>query len=470
MWLKLLRRVNYSSRVQQLTLEISSLQAQLEVARTTMNEHSARLRERDASRRFEARARDLEVRLQERDARIRELEEELATAEAQAEVYEGRVQVYDKRVRAYKERVRLAEQQVRDAEAEMEALQFSRTSHSEENVKELDYAKKLLQRLAVAYGELYARKQERDREVQLLEWALRDKGKRVETLEQTVELAKKERQELVEELAARRIVDDPEGWSGFGSGISTEKGDSRAELDELLVAALEGQRVARVMEAERLELLTRDLPQHSLQQAEDATSLCSFPQPSSSSSTGGISRSAESELAQLRAECVALRMEQESLEQDLVDAAMDAEEHARQAAAYHQLQVDYASLEAELSRVRTQYNSAQSSNVYTSHAQTQADLSRLETEHKRLQDEFVAYKQSMEETARAAAEHEARAILLNGLQAREHALRDQMDGLRTQIAQLEKALLEERARVKRAEGKIAEAKAMEQALRDDIDE
>lgn len=423
-----------------------------------MNEHSARLRERDASRRFEVRARDLEFCLQERELRIRELEDELATAEAQAEVYEGRVQVYDKRVRAYKDRVRIAEQQAREAEAEIEALQVNRTWQNEGTIKELEYTKMLLERLTVAYGELAAQMREKDKAVRSLEWALSDKEKRVETLERSVKVVEGDLMELAKEFGTGWSVSNSERWKGFGDSIDGGD-DSRAELNELLVVAMDGQREMRAMEVEELELLAQQ-PRASL---------------SSQSLSSSAGSSAELEIAQLRAQCAALQAEQDSLEQDLVDAAMDAEEHARQASAYKQLQTDYASLEAELLRVCTQHTLSAlpqpvDPNTRTAHAQAQADLTRLETEHKRLQGEFAEYKRSMEEATRAVAEHEARAVLLNGLQAREHALREQMDELRAYVAELEKKLVEEKNNVKKAEEKLTEAKIVEGGLRYDINE
>ncbi|CAE6462400.1 unnamed protein product [Rhizoctonia solani] len=441
----------HSDEKRKLALEISSLQSQLEVARTTINEHAARLRERDTSKRFETRARELEARIQERDLRIRELEEELATAEAQVEVYEGRVQVYDKRVQAYKERVRVAERQARSSEAELEALQVSQASNNEGIAKELAYAKALLERFAVAYGDLHAMSQAKDRRIQALGGELWDKGKEVAMMEQMVAWAEEEKGILAEELGARQRPLDLEGREEHGSHSDDE--DSPIELDELMMLALEGKREIREMELRKLELLSN----------YDDTPIAG---PSSTSSSG-LSPSEEQELTRLRTECAMLREEQESLEQDLVDAAMESEEHTRQTAAYQELQVEYASLEAELARVRSH---SISPSAHPSHIKAQADLSRLESEHKQLQDEFAAYKQSMQETAQAAAEHEARALLLNGLQAREHSLREQMDVLRTQIARLEKDLADEKEVVKRAERRLVQAKTVEEELREDIDE
>lgn len=56
----------------------------------------------------------------------------------------------------------------------------------------------------------------------------------------------------------------------------------------------------------------------------------------------------------------------------------------------------------------------------------------------------------MEDTACSAAEHEARTVLLNGSQAREHAPRDQVEGLRAQIKNPKGELVVERASVERA--------------------
>ncbi|CAE6535703.1 unnamed protein product, partial [Rhizoctonia solani] len=447
----------HSDEKRKLTQEISSLQSQLEVARATMHEHASRLRERDTSKRFESRARDLEARIQERDLRIRELEEELATAEAQAQVYEGRVQVYDKRVKAYKERVRVAEQQARNTEAEIEALQTARTFNDQESTKELAYTKGLLERLAIAYGDLHARSQAKDRRIHALEGELRDKGKEVATMEQMATWAEEERRSLVEELDARRGSAQLEGWEESWYTGHLEEGNSRDELDELMMAALEGRREMRAMEIRKLELLSND----------DYTPIASTSSLPSLSASSSLSHLDELELVRLRAECDALREEQESLEQDLVDAAMEAEEHTRQAAAYQELQVEYASLEAELARLRSQPINPI---AHPSRLKAQADLFQIETEHKQLQDEFAAYKQKMEETALAAAEHEARALLLNGLQSREHSLREQLDALRTQVARLEKDLVDEKENVKRAERRLVQAKNVEDELREDIDE
>ncbi|KAF8757092.1 glycoside hydrolase family 16 protein [Rhizoctonia solani] len=442
----------HNDEKRKLTMEISSLQSQLEIARTTVGEHSARLRERDTSRRFETRARDLEVRIQERDLRIRELEEELATAEAQAQVYEGRMQVYDKRVKAYKERVRVAEQQARDTEIEMEALEVSQAASNEETSKELAYAKVLLERFAVAYGQLHANSQAKDKEIQALEGELRDKGRKIATLEQMAVWAEEEKRSLAEELGIQR---DPvySEWGKYRHTTYAERDSSQTDLDELVIAVLEGQREMRLMEVQKLRLFSNDVH----------TSIADTSLPSASN----LSRSEELELIKLRAECATLREEQESLEQDLVDAAMEAEEHNHQIVAYQELQVEYASLEAEIAHLRSRTIIP---NVDPSHTKAQAELSRLEAEHKQLQAEFTAYKQTMEETARAAAEHEARAVLLNGLQAREHSLREQMDALRTQIARLEKDLQDERENVKRAERRLVQAKTIEDELREDIDE
>ncbi|CAE6446688.1 unnamed protein product [Rhizoctonia solani] len=444
----------HSDEKRKLTLEIASLQSQLEVARTTINEHAARLRERDTSKRFETRARELEARIQERDSRIRELEEELATAEAQAEVYEGRVQVYDKRVQAYKERVRVAEKQARSTEAEIEALHAVQASSNEEMAKELAYTKALLEKFTIAYGDLYARSQAKDRKIQALEGELRDKGKKVATMEQMAVWAEEERRDLARELEVQRRLGYLEEQEEPRLTGRLEAEDSQAELDQLIIAALEGKREMRAMEIRKLELLS------SYNDASIASS-------SSLSTSSSVPHSDELELARLRTECAMLRDEQESLEQDLVDAAMEAEEHNRQVTAYQELQIEYASLEAELSRLRSH---SISPTPHPSHTKAQADLSRLESEHKQLQDEFAAYKQSMEETAQAAAEHEARALLLNGLQAREHSLRAQMDALRTQVARLEKDLGDEKENVKRAERRLVQAKAVEEELREDIDE
>ncbi|CAE6376808.1 unnamed protein product [Rhizoctonia solani] len=440
----------HSDEKRKLALEILSLQSQLEVARTTINEHAARLRERDTSRRFETRARELEARIQERDSQIQELEDELATAEAQAQVYEGRVQVYDKRVQAYKERVRVAERQARNSDAELEALQLAQTSSHEETAKELAYAKALLERFAIAYGDLHAKSQAKDRKIQALEGEVRDKGKKVATMERMAAWAEEDKRILEEELGTRRLLDLEEREKPRQSGLSEDE-DSHAELDELMITALEGKREMRAMEIRKLELLSN----------YDDIAIAS------TSSSSNLSYSEESELARLRTECAALREEQESLGQDLVDAAMESEEHTRQAAAYQDLQIEYASLEAELARLRSHPITP---TVHPSHIKAQADLERLESEHKQLQDEFVAYKQTMEETTRAAAEHEARAVLLNGLQAREHSLREQMDTLRTQVARLEKDLADEKENVKRAERRLVQAKTVEEELREDIDE
>ncbi|KAJ1299693.1 hypothetical protein OPQ81_005383 [Rhizoctonia solani] len=447
----------HSDEKRKLTQEISSLHSQLEVARTTINEYAARLRERDTSKRFETRARELEARIQERDSRIQELEEELATAEAQAQVYEGRVQVYDKRVKAYKDRVRIAEQQARNTEAEIEALHAARASSNEETLKELAYAKTLLEQLAIAYGDLHARSQAKDRRIYALEVEVQDKGKKVATMEQMATWAEEERRHLADELDIRRRLASSEGWEGFWHTSHFEEEGSRDEVEELMLTALEGRREMCEMEVRKLELLAIDdhIP------IPSTSSIPSF------SASSNLSHSEELELARLRAECEALREEQESLEQDLVDAAMESEEHTRQVAAYQELQVEYASLEAELARLRLQ---SVGPSAQPSHIRVQADLSRLETEHKQLQGEFLAYKQKMEETARAAAEHEARAILLNGLQSREHSLREQMDALRTRVALLEKDLADEKENVKRAERRLIQAKTVEDELREDIDE
>ncbi|KAH7339325.1 hypothetical protein B0J17DRAFT_654762 [Rhizoctonia solani] len=442
----------HSDEKRKLTLEIASLQSQLEVARTTINEHAARLRERDTSKRFETRARELEARIQERDSRIQELEEELATVEAQAQVYEGRVQVYDKRVQAYKERVRVAEKQARNTEAEIEALHGARTSGNEETAKELAYTKALLEKFAIAYGDLHAKSQAKDRRIQSLEGELRDKGKKVATMKQMAAWAEEEKHGLVEELEARRSLGYLEEWEEPRLTSRHEDEDSQAELDQLMIAVLEGKREMRAMEIRKLERFSI---------YDD------IPIASTSSSSTCVSRPEEIELARLRAECAMLREEQESLEQDLVDAAMEAEEHNHQVAAYQELQVEYASLEAELTRLRSH---SIDPSAHASHAKAQADLSRLESEHKQLQDDFASYKQSMEETVQAAAEHEARALLLNGLQAREHSLRAQMDALRTQVARLEMDLADEKENVKRAERRLVQAKTVEEELREDIDE
>ncbi|CAE6445920.1 unnamed protein product [Rhizoctonia solani] len=440
----------HSDEKRKLTTEISSLQSQLEIARTTVGEHSARLRERDTSRRFETRARDLEIRIQERDSRIRDLEEELATSEAQAQVYEGRMQVYDKRIKAYKERVRAAEQQARDTEIEVEALEMAQALGNEETSQELAYAKTLLERLAIAYGQLHESSRAKDKEIQGLEGELRDKGKRLATMEQMVVWAEEERCTLVEELDTRRSLTRTE-WEEYRHPRQVEKNRSQVELDELIVAVLEEQREMRLMDIRKLELLSSS----------------HYTPVATTSSSSSLSHSEELELARLRAECAELREEQDSLEQDLVDAAMEAEEHAHQVTAYQELQVEYASLEAEIAHLRT-HSITPSAN--SSHVKTQTDLSRLEAEHKQLQSQFAAYKQTMEETARAATEHEARAVLLNGLQAREYSLREQMDVLRTQVARLEKDLQDEKENVKRAERRLVQAKTVEDELREDIDE
>ncbi|KAG8738770.1 hypothetical protein FRC10_006487 [Ceratobasidium sp. 414] len=422
----------HADEKRRLTLDISSLQSQLDVARTTLISHTSRLRERDSSKRL---AQDLELRLQDRDARILELED-------QAQVYERRVQVYDDRVRAYKERVKIAEERAKEAEGEAELVLGERAQDGTKGAEELQYTKQLVQKFALAYGELYERMMEREREIREMRRALKGKARMVEALEEDLELVREETAELKEEVQARQL----ERWAEV-EGSGWENG-SRAQVDELLALAREGQ-----AETRRLESLAFDLGS-----PHAGPSTLSRPDPSSSGPSSSRSAALEAELGQLRTECAALREDQESLQQDLVDAAMDAEEHARQAAEHSRLQVEYASLQAELDRVRAQ--SSRSSPA----------LSQLESEHKRLVEEYDSYKTKMEGVASALAEHEARAVLLNGSQAREQALRGQIENLRGKIAGLEKALAEERASVKRAKERVAALQSVEEGLRGDMDE
>ncbi|KAF8597915.1 hypothetical protein BDV93DRAFT_561870 [Ceratobasidium sp. AG-I] len=506
-------------------LELSSLQSQLDVARSTISEQTARLRERDNSRRMELRARELEARLQERETRVRDLEEELGTAEAQAQVYESRVQVYDGRVRAYKERVRAAEERAREAEAENDALLAERVEVEKDGSKELERVKELLERMANAYGELHGRMKEREREARGMEWVLEERGRKMEALEEAVRLAQEEARDLVEEMDARqaeRRVEDLGAWSW---STEEELEDPRAGINELLALVHQDKAELREMEIEKLKFLAQ-FPSDT--QPTPPTDFSPLPSPPASPVANASANqlpfaststtSLELELRQLRAECAALRAEQESLEQDLVDAAMDAEEHTRKAGEYTRLQREYGALEAEVGRLkavagtgswegqgelarlrdelgrlqaelassRAELAKSQSelASSQTDFAQSQGELvdtrtqlansrtefARLESERTRLSDEFAAYKVSMEDTARSAAEHDARAILLNGSQAREHSLRDQIEGLRTQIRTLERELVEERASVKRGKERLDEARSVEEELREDIDE
>ncbi|KAG8725621.1 hypothetical protein FRC09_000008 [Ceratobasidium sp. 395] len=409
----------HADEKRKLTLDISSLQSQLDVARTTLISHTSRLRERDTSRRL---SQDLELRVLERDARITELED-------QAQVYERRVQVYDDRVRAYKERVKVAEERAKEAEGEAELALEERAQEGKEGHQELGYTKELVEKFALAYGELHAHMMEREREIREMRRAMKGKAKMVEVLEEDLKIAKEEAVELKEEVRARRMA----SWEQ----------DSREQVDGLLALVYEQQNEIR-----RLESLAQS-PGSSSSRAAPGLSP---PSPSSSRSVA-----LEAELAQLRSECAALHEEQESLEQDLVDAAMDAEEHARRAVEHTRLQIEYTSLQTELERIRSLSSSSPA-------------LAHLESEHKRLVDEYEAYKDRMETVALSLAEHEARAVLLNGSQAREQALRDQIVKMRGQIAGLEKALGQERASVKVAKERVAELQAVEEGLRGDMNE
>ncbi|QRW07909.1 hypothetical protein RhiLY_06908 [Ceratobasidium sp. AG-Ba] len=413
----------HAAEKRKLTLEIASLQSQLDVARTTLISYTSRLRERDNSRRF---SQDLETRLQDRDARIVELED-------QAQVYERRVQVYDDRVRAYKERVRIAEERAREAELEAEASLEERSNPLFQGAEELEYTKELVEKFALAYGALHGQLMEREREIREARRALKGKAKMVDYLEEDLRMAREETAELKEEVQARRIGQCDEGMEGLGR---------QWDVNQLLALVHEQQ-----AEIRRLESV-----------AGPSTLRLSPPRPFSDPRTAAL----ELEISELRNECAALRDEQESMEQDLVDAAMDAEEHVRQTAEFSRLQAEYTSLQAELERVRSQ--SSQPS------PESQLALSRLQEQHKRLASEYDAYKTKMETVALSLAEHEARAVLLNGSQAREQALREQIGEMRVQIGKLEAALNQERAVVKNAQAKVAELQAVEQGMRGDMDE
>ncbi|KAG9098280.1 hypothetical protein FS749_004222 [Ceratobasidium sp. UAMH 11750] len=421
----------HADEKRRLALDISSLQSQLDVARITLISHTSRLRERDSSKRL---AHDLELRLQERDARILELED-------QAQLYERRVQVYDDRVRAYKERVRVAEERAKEAEGEVELVLGEEAQGDTKGTEELEYTKQLVEKFALAYGKLYERMMEREQEIREMRRALKGKARMVEVLEEDLKMAGEETTELTEEVRARRLERRAEVEE------SRWEGGSRAQVDELVVLVREGQNEIR-----RLESLAFDLGPP---RAESSTLLHPGPSPGPSASR---SASLEAELAQLRTECAALREDQESLEQDLVDAAMASEEHARQAAEHSRLQIEYASLQAELKHVRAQSSRPSSA------------FSQLEAEHKRLAEEYESYKAKMEGVALSLAEHEARAVLLNGSQAREQALRDQIENLRGQIAKLGKALAEECASTKKVKERVVELQGVEEGLRGDMNE